>query len=176
MHKKRTFLSLIIKLLTFIALIILILVFLKSLFPSIDNEPSEEHKIIKTVQINLLGMQVDEIRKSRWKGREVGILKREKRTYGHTKYISKLPHKSLHSGSRSRLFDYFVYINQGDSSNCPLFYNAKGFKDICTGKQFNGVGREVGNQQNGALIKIPPHYFNSVDGIVTELVIGKWDQ
>jgi len=178
MYKKRTFLRVVIKLLIFVPVVILSFVFLKSLFPSIEDKSySSDKKTIKTVQMQLSGMQSGDIRKVRWKGREVGILKREEMSFGYTKYIAKLPHKSLHSGSRSRVFAYFVYYNQGDSGNCPLFYDAKGFKDICSGKRFHSNGREVNNQQNGALIEIPPHYFNSTDnGNIIELVVGKWEK
>jgi len=176
MYKKRTILRIAIKSLLFIPVVILTFVFMKSLFPVVSNESASNDSQIKTVQLNLQGMQPGDIRKTRWQGREVGILKRIRVGFGHTKYIANLPHQSLHSGSRSRVSEYFVYYNQGDSGNCPLFYDAEGFKDICSGKRFYSNGREVNNQQNGALIKIPPHYFNSTDDGITELVVGKWEE
>jgi len=132
-----------------------------------------------TAQIDLHGMQVNEIRKTRWGNKEVAVLKRSTREFmNETKLTRAKPeslHESLNALFRSQKLDYFVYLNRGDSGNCPLFYDARGFKDTCSGKLFDTTGREKGKQKNTYLLEIPPHYFKSLDGRVIELVVGQWN-
>lgn len=158
------------KVFTVVGIVVLALVLMNSLFISNKYQTSDS-EALKSVELDISGMKKGEIRKSRWDGKEVAVLYRKNPVFHHTKMIAKLSHGSLNSGSRSIKADYFVYINNGDSGNCPLFYSEDTFKDICTGMLFNSSGREKMNLQQGYNIEIPPHYF-----IDESFVFGTWSK
>lgn len=169
MKKKK--LRALLKILVLAASVLLLIVFFKSLFPAGNNKKYE------LVEMGLKGIQLGEIRKIRFDGKEVGILKRKdtrfkERVFDNVKH--QLPDQSLDKNSRSQLPEYFVYYNVGDSGNCPLFHNDKGFKDICSQKVFDETGREQKAEIQGYAIKIPPHTFKTSEGKETTLLIGKW--
>ncbi len=123
----------ILKVLALLALLLLTGVFINSLFTA--SEKKRSHKsIIPRVELYIADMKQGEIRKTRWNGKEVAVLLRKDN-------------------------DYFVYINAGNSGNCPLFKEPKGFKDVCTGTRFDFFGKEIGNAEQGYKLKIPPHHI-----------------
>jgi len=167
MKNPRLVFRVIIKILTVSGLVILLWVFISSLFIHQEKEPVVVHKLL---EIDLKGMKDNDIKKIVWKGKEVAILQRKGRpTLYHTKYLAKIPHPSLNSGLRSISNIYFVYFNQGDSGNCPLFKESDGFKDTCTGTRFDTSGREKNKGIQGSRLEIPPHYFQG-----DKLFIGTW--
>ena len=168
MKNRRLVYRVILKIFTVSAVLVLSVVFVNSLFTN-NIEQQKHDDILPLVKLNIAAMKKGEIRKAYWRGKEVAVLYRAQPVWYHTKFIAKLPHESLNSGSRSRLADYFVYINYGDSGNCPLFYGSGFFKDTCTGKWFDTAGREKNNRQNGAEIEVPPHYFDGEN-----IYYGRW--
>ena len=160
------------KILGLSAFALLLWVMTRSLFVGSNavtpQQASKENKA-SLVSLAISGMQKGEVRKLNWQGKEVAVLYRKVPISFHTKYIAKLPHPSLNSGSRSIKPEYFVYINKGDSGNCPLFYSNDTFKDICSSTLFNSAGREKANLQQGYKIQIPPHHFKN-----DHLIIGEW--
>lgn len=162
----------ILKVFTALGFAVLLWVFINSLFSNNHTNKQESLKSeqsLPLVKMDISIMQKGQIKKTRWGAKEVAVFYRNRPVSYHTKYIAKLPNDSLNSGSRSQNPDYFVYVNHGDSGNCPLFYSADTFKDTCTGKIFNSSGREKDNQQQGYKLEIPPHYF---DG--ESVLFGQW--
>lgn len=167
-----------IKIMTLFAVAVLVIVFLKSLFPLFSDKGVAD----PVVEVEIKGMQGGDIRKVRWGSREIGILKRNNkqldqlRSSDETLVDSSSPlfHSSLDKASRSRRLEFFVYFNSGDSGNCPLFYDSLGFKDICSGIRFDTTGREVGKELTGKKLEIPPHKFETQNGKLTGLLIGRW--
>lgn len=167
MKNPRLVFSAILKILTVLGLVILLLVLTSSLFVHQDKEQVVKRDLL-TIDLN--GMRDNDIRKIHWNGKEVTIFQRKQRpSLYHTKYLAKIPHHSLNSGLRSISNKYFVYINQGDSGNCPLFKETDGFKDTCTGTRFDATGREKGKGLQGYRLEIPPHYFQG-----DTLFVGAW--
>jgi len=131
----------IIKVMVLSAILVLALVFFNSLFTAAKKQ--ENTLASKTlVELDTSGMKTGDIRKSYWEGKEIAVLLREDNTF-------------------------FVYINIGDSRNCPLFKEKRGFKDVCTGTRFDLNGRQKGNEEHGFKITIPPFHF-----INENLIIG----
>jgi len=169
MKNPRLVFSVILKILTVLGLVILLIVFTNSLFVHQDKEKAVERDLL---EIDLNDMRDGDVKKVRWEGKEIGVLKRKgHHVLGRTKYVAKIPHHSLNSRLRSITNKYFVYINQGDSGNCPLFKEADGFKDTCTGTHFDISGREKDKGLQGYRLGIPPHYF-----LDDKLLIGVWGQ
>ncbi len=169
MKNPRLVFRVVIKILTVLGLLILLWVFVSSLFVQQDKEPVVEHDLL---EVDLNNMRDNDIRKTVWNGKEVAILQRKGRPIlYHTKYLAKIPHQSLNSGLRSITNKYFVYFNQGDSGNCPLFKEPDGFKDTCTGTRFDTAGREKDKGLQGYRLGIPPHYFQD-----DKLFIGAWKE
>ncbi len=138
MNNLRLYYRVILKLLTFMAIIVLSSVFINSLF--VNSKSTLDHsKRFPVVVLDISLMKKGDIRKTRWKGKEVAVLFRDETP-------SKEP--------------YFVYENHGDSGNCPLFYVSNTFKDVCTGQLFDTFGRQKVNPKRGYRLKVPPHYFN----------------
>ena len=130
------------KSLALIGTAILLYVMLSSLFEEPkDTQPNTTS--VNIIEVDLTGMINNQIRKTRWNGREVIILKGKSAS------------------------DYSVYFNTGDSGNCPLFYIAGTFKDTCTGTMYDQHGYEKNTQQPKKL-KGPDYYFQ--DSVI---VIGK---
>ena len=169
MKNPRLVFRVIIKVLMVLGLLILLWVFASSLFVHQDKEPVVEHDLL---ELDLKDMRDGNVRKIRWEGKEIGILKRKgHHVLGYTKYVAKIPHQSLNSALRSLTKEYFVYYNHGNSGNCPLFNEGNGFKDTCTGTHFDTTGRETDKGLQGARLEIPPHYFQD-----DKLFIGAWKE
>lgn len=168
----RKLFSLIIKSLIFLGLLLLLVVLVNSLFTSSANHSTKTNKELPTVIIDISDMYNGQIRKIRWKNKEIGILRRqfpEKLTKVPIETSKEALHSTLNNKTRSVKNDYFVYLNIGDSNNCPLFYSGGEFKDVCSSNKFDESGRSISASSQSFKIKIPPHYFN-----VNQLVIGKW--
>jgi len=167
MKNPRLVFRVIIKMLTVLGLAVLLWVFVSSLLVHQEKEQVVEHELLT---VDLKDMRDGDVRKTRWEGKVVGVLKRKgHHVLGHTKYVAKIPHQSLNSSLRSITKEYFVYYNHGDSGNCPLFKESDGFKDTCTGTRFDTSGREKGKGLQGSRLEIPPHYFQD-----DQLFIGAW--
>jgi Rieske Fe-S protein len=159
----------VLKLLFILALAVLTMVFINSLFTT-PVKKTTQSKSVPYITVDLSTMNKGDVKKIRWDGKEVAVLYRKGTPFFyHTKYIAKIPHKSLNSGFRSIKKDYFVYLNHGDSGNCPLFNERDALKDVCTGTKFDTSGRVKGREQQGYLLKIPPHKFSG-----EWLIIGEW--
>ena len=155
------------------AFVLLLWVMVRSLFVG-SNVPQVENRQKKAqlVTLDISRMQKGEVRKTQWQGKEVAVLYRKKTLSPDTKITTKLAqHSSLKSGSRSIKPEYFVYINKGDSGNCPLFYVDDTFKDVCSSTLFNSTGRKITNLNQGFKLNIPPHYFEA-----ETLIIGVWQK
>ncbi|MGK0270193.1 MAG: hypothetical protein ACI88H_000836 [Cocleimonas sp.] len=175
-QKRRLLLSVIIKLLTFLGLLLLLLVFFNSLFTDDESNSKTAINKIQLSKIEISEMVSGQIRKVRWNGKEAAILLRqfpEKLDQTDTAEMQKEFQEKLHSSiklnSRSKKAEYFVYINTGDSKNCPLYYAAGIFKDVCSSNKFDEAGRDIKNKLHGYKIEIPPHYFNN-----NIVVFGQW--
>jgi len=132
---KRLIYRVIIKLLFLLSLGVLSIVFINSLFTqsnNIDNQRSS----LSVVKIDVSRMMKGDIKKAQWEGKEVNVILLE----------------------RNKLF---TYINVGDSGNCPLFKEASGFKDICTGTRFDFSGKQKDNEEQGFNLSIPPNYYDN---------------
>ena len=149
------------------AFALLLWVMTRSLFVGSNlAQPENAEKKTQLVTLDISAMQKGEIRKARWQGKEVAVLNRKKpMKQGSTPQTQALNK----TASRSLKPNYFVYINTGDSGNCPLFYVNDTFKDICSSSLFNRAGRAINNPEQGFKIKIPPHYFEGKN-----LIIGDW--
>jgi len=168
---RRFKLRILLKLMSFLALLGLSIVMLKSLIP-LQGEVLDERQPtnIPLVSIMLANMSPGEIRKTRWQGREVAILKQA----GEIS-IPEIPESQhLNPETRSILEAFFVYFNTGDSGNCPLFFNGNTLKDTCSGKHFDLTGREKQTSAGGFILEVPPHYFVGQPDTIRELVIGQW--
>ncbi len=139
---KRLIYRVVLKLLFLLSLGVLTIVFINSLFTQ-SNDNSSQKNALSVVELDVSGMIKGELRKVQWKGREVNALRLEN---------NKL----------------FIYINAGDSGNCPLFKEANGFKDICTGTRFDFSGKQKGNEEHGFKLIVPPNYY-----VKDTLFIGK---
>ncbi len=123
----------IIKVMLMSAILVLTFVFINSLFTA-SKKQKKTLTTTNLVELDTSDMKSGDIRKIRWDGKEVAVLTRKDKVF-------------------------FVYINTGDSRNCPLFKEKDGFKDVCTGTRFDLKGREKGNVQHGFKLEIPPYYF-----------------
>ncbi len=142
---KRLIYRVVLKLLFLLSFLVLTLVFINSLFTRSNSNNSQKMSRV-IVELDISGMTNGEIRKVQWKGKEVNALHRE--------------NKKL-----------FIYINAGDSGNCPLFKGKNGFKDICTGTHFNFSGRQKGSEEHGFRLLTPPNYRDK-----STLFVGDWSQ
>ncbi len=127
------------KLLILLGLLALLYVLFNSLFIGQSNE-SKDRRINKTktdfLTLDLSDMNQGQIRKIRWHGREIIILK-----YAQLKGANAL--------------QYAVFFNTGDSGSCPLFYSSNTFKDTCTGTMYDLMGREKNKAVPKSLSKPP---------------------
>lgn len=141
---KRLRYRVILKALTFAGVLVLVIVFFKSLFVSTSTvNTNDSQNSIETQIVELSDIAKGQIHKVRWKSKEVIILNR------------KTVSNDLTDGKKS----YSIFFNTGDSGNCPLFHDSSGFKDVCSGKKFDTLGREKGYTANGTILKSPPFYF-----------------
>ncbi len=177
---KRLLYRVIIKLLFLVVIAILGVVFINSLFTGVNTKNGSTQADNPTgpiIVVDLARLEKGKALSVRWKGKEVSILRRKKSLPLHNaKYVAKIPHTSLNSGLRSLTPDYFVYMNHGDSNNCPLFVEADGLKDVCTSTKFDTTGRAKGNEQQGFHLKIPPHHFNLFSDNPSTVTIGTWEE
>ncbi len=173
MNNPRLVYRVILKFLGLIAFIVLLWVLTRSLFinssENYSQKEAQKSKVSVMISLDIAGMIEGEIRKAQWQGKEVAILYRKAPITDHKKYTDKLTHLSLNIVSRSLTPEYFVYINKGNSGNCPLFYTNDTLKDICSSTVFNSAGREKNNLQQGFKLIVPPHYFKEHN-----LIIGEW--
>ena len=142
---KRLIYRVVIKLLFLFLLGVLTIVLINSLFTQ-SNDNNNQKTPLSVVEIDVRGMIKGDIRKAQWEGKEVNVILLESN-------------------------ELFTYVNVGDSGNCPLFKEANGFKDICTGTRFDFSGRQIGNEEQGFKLLIPPNYHDK-----NILFIGKWSK
>ena len=166
MTNNRLIYKVFLKVLTALGIVTLMLVFINSLFVR------SPEKALALVELDISGMKKGEIKKTYWAGRPVAVLYRSYPISEEYQSVLKAEFKTLNPAYRSIQREYFVFMDKGDSGNCPLFYRADVFKDTCTGNTFNNTGRMIGkrieNQQNYE-IKIPPHHFSD-----SQIVFGSW--
>ena len=168
MPNRRLYYRVVLKSMFAIGVFVLLLVFLSSLFVGGEQELETRSAI---VVLDISDMQKGEIRKTRWDDKEVAVLHRNDSISIKNNNLPKSPSEISNTLFRSQKADYFVYYNHGDSGNCPLFYSANSFKDVCSSKLFDSTGREVKNSEQGYKIKIPPHFF-----IDNNLYFGSWNR
>ena len=171
MLNRRLLFTVVIKLLTLTGLLLLTIVFINSLFiEEVTNRTTAETELA-TVTLDISTMYKGQILKSRLDNREVAILFRQfpEKLEKHVLSDNEDLHTSLKSNSRSINADYFVFYNLGDSKNCPLFYAAGEFKDICSLNKFDEAGRDINDNPEAFKLKIPPHYFDK-----NTVIFGRW--
>jgi len=174
MQNRRLVFSVIIKLLILSGIILLLVVLVNSLFTgnsSGENQKASTSNEIQTVSLDTNDMFKGQIRKIRWNNREVGVLLRQfpERLLNNANVVEENLDDTIEANSRSKKQEYFVYFNLGDSNNCPLFYSAGEFKDVCSSNKFDEIGRMLKGGPSSFRLKIPPHYYTK-----TGVVIGKW--
>jgi len=171
MQNSRQILRVILKSLTFLGVLALSFVFVNSLFiKESNNSTSKVVPATETVSLSVEDMQAGQIKKIRWNKLEIAVLKRQysdELTSLKVQTNDKTLHHSIDARMRSLKKAYFVYINRGDSNNCPLFYRAGIFTDTCTSSTYDESGRAKTNTSKN--LEVPPHFFHGSD-----LHIGKW--
>ena len=170
MKNPRLIYRVILKILALSAFLLLLWVMTRSLFVGSNlSVPENSKQQAQLITIDISAMRKGEIKKARWQDKEIAVLYR-KTPIEQLAQTATQPMQAINkSASRSFKSDYFVYIDKGDSGNCPLFYSNETFKDICSSTLFDSAGRKINARTNHALIKIPPHYFAG-----ESLVVGKW--
>lgn len=173
MQNRRLLFTVIIKVLSFSALLLLVVVFVNSLFTNEGGESQTTKKELPLVSLDIAEIRLGEVKKIRWTGKEVAVLSRQfsdklKKPL-ESALIEKM-HPSIDPHIRSKNIDYFVYYNIGDSKNCPLFYAAGIFKDVCSLNKFDEAGRNINANPQSFQLQIPPHYFDK-----TTVIFGKWE-
>lgn len=173
MKNRRILFRVILKSLLFFGFLAIMVVFLNSLF--IDDEKQSTLKEVseKTehVSIDTSEMRKGEVRRVRWGVKDVAVLYRQfsKKIKIDDGAAKDKMHQSLSPETRSIKPEYFVFINHGDSGNCPLYYAQGEFNDTCTTNIFDENGVAVKLAQLKYQIKVPPHYFEG-----TTIRIGSW--
>lgn len=174
MQNRRLLFSVIIKLLTFSGLILLTVVFVNSLFSSDERVTTNVNKEFATVILDITEMYKGQIKTVRWNNKEVAVLFRQfpEKLGGIDKVsLDENHHPSIKAQLRSVKSEYFVYFNIGDSKNCPLYYAAGVFKDVCSSNRFDEAGRDIKANLQSYMLEIPPHYFEKGN-----LIFGQWKQ
>ena len=163
--------SVIIKSMILLGLLLLTLVFINSLFTNNKTQKKEISQEVTLATIDITDMFSGQIRKVRWNNKEIAVLLRQfpQKLLEADKPFEEKLHPSINKQTRSKIDNYFVYFNLGDSNNCPLFYSAGEFKDVCSANKFDEAGRAFNSTTSSFTLKVPPHYFDK-----NELVIGKW--
>ncbi len=123
---------------------VLLLVFFRSLF--VGNKAGVA-SVNEPTMLDTTEMKKGEIRKTRWNEKEVAVLLKDN-------------------------LEFFVYINAGDSGNCPLFKEPNGLKDVCTGTRFDFNGVSKGNQSQNIRLIVPPYHLSG-DKIIIGLIKNK---
>ncbi len=179
MKNRRLFIRVVLKSLFFFGFLLLMGVFVNSLFTHQEEEKQIDTKKDQAtiVTIDISDMRKGEIRKARWGTKEVAVLYRQFSKKIKVPANNELSNKSsreklppaLLAETRSINPDYFVFINTGDSGNCPLYYAKGEFNDTCSKNRFDENGLSITSPQSGYRLAIPPHYF------VGKLIeIGAW--
>ncbi|WP_299880703.1 hypothetical protein [uncultured Cocleimonas sp.] len=178
MESRRLLFRVILKSLFFVGFLVLIAVFFNTLFTTQDENKQIDAKDnqIATVAIDISDMRKGEIRKVRWGVKEAAVLYRQfskkvdlNKNKGNKSSKNTL-HDSLSTETRSIKPDYFVFINHGDSRNCPLYYAKGEFNDTCSKNIFDENGLPVFAARVSYQLKIPPHYFEG-----NSIKIGAWE-
>lgn len=181
MKNRRLLFRVILKSLIFFGFVILMAVFFNSLFTTQEdkNVITEKGNKLALVSIDISDMRKGEIRKVRWGVKEAAVLYRQfsKKVKTSGEAAEKVSNKSskdklnasLSSETRSIKPDYFVFINHGDSQNCPLYYAKGEFNDTCSKNIFDENGLPVFSSQVSYQLKIPPHYFEG-----NLIKVGAW--
>ncbi len=177
MENRRLLFRVILKSLFFFGFLVVIVVFLNSLFTNQQDKrqnPDKDNKV-KLVSIDISDMRKGEVRRVRWGVQEAAVLYRQfSKKAANNDQISKKSskdtlHASLTAQTRSIKPDYFVFINHGDSRNCPLYYAKGEFNDTCSKNIFDENGLPVFPTQVSYQLEIPPHYFEE-----NLIKVGSW--
>jgi len=177
MDNRRLLFRVILKSLFFVGFLVLITVFFNTLFTT-QNEnkqiDAKDNQIV-TVAIDISDMRKGEIRKVRWGVKEAAVLYRQlskkvevDKNKGTNSSENTL-YPSLSTETRSIKPEYFVFMNHGDSGNCPLYYAKGEFNDTCSKNIFDENGLPVFASRVSYQLKIPPHYFEG-----NSIKIGVW--
>jgi len=181
MENRRLLFRVILKSLFFFGFVVLMAVFFNSLFTNQEdkNVITDKGNKLALVSIDISNMRKGEIRKVRWGVKEAAVLYRQfskkiKTSEGAAENVSNKSAKnklnaSLSAETRSIKPDYFVFINNGDSQNCPLYYAKGEFNDTCSKNIFDENGLPVFPSQVSYQLKIPPHYFEG-----ESITVGSW--
>lgn len=181
MENRRLFFRVILKSLFFFGFLVLIAVFFNSLFTNQEekNVIAETDNKLALVTLDISDMRKGKVRRVRWGVKEVAVLYRQFskkiNTVGNAneKLSNKSSENKLHASlsieTRSIKPDYFVFINHGDSGNCPLYYAKGEFNDTCSKNYFDENGLPVFPSQVSYQLKIPPHYFEG-----NLIKVGAW--
>lgn len=169
MKNRRLLFRVILKTLLFFGVFVLVAVFLNSLFTTQEDKNNITEKNKKTIlaSIDISDMRKGQVRRVRWGVKEVAVLYRQFSKQAQA--AKKSVHSSLSVDTRSIKPEYFVYINHGDSGNCPLYYAKGEFNDTCSKNIFDENGLAIKQSQLSYQLKIPPHYFEG-----TTIKIGSW--
>lgn len=141
MENPRLFYRAILKLFALFGILAMLYVLFSSLFTDqggVQKKEEERSKINDIVTLDLNEIRQGMVRKIRWNGKEVVVLK--------------------YSASS----DYSVFFNTGDSGNCPLFYSSNTFKDTCTGTLYDHTGHDENKKSPKVLAKPPYHIKEAV--------------
>ena len=173
MKNRRLLFRVILKSLLFFGFLALMAVFLNSLFttPEDNNNITENNKMVVIASLDISDMRKGQIRRVRWGVKEVAVLYRQFSIKAKTANESSKEelHSSLSVETRSIKPEYFVFINHGDSGNCPLYYAKGEFNDTCSKNIFDENGLAINQSQLSYQLKIPPHYFEG-----NTIKIGSW--
>ena len=175
MQSRRLLFRVILKSLFLCGFLVLIAVFLNSLFTNqqVKNKVNDaDNKKSNLVTLDISNMRKGQVRRVLWGAKEVAVLYRqfpEKLANQAGEFLQEDLHPSIKSQTRSKKTEYFVYFNIGDSRNCPLFYAAGEFKDVCSSNRFDEAGRDMNANQQSYMLAIPPHYFEQ-----DTVIFGKW--
>ena len=172
MQNRRLLFSVIIKLLTFSGLILLIVVFVNSLFSSNEIININNKEELPNAVLDISEMYKGQIKTVRWNNKEVAVLLRQfPEKLGEIDKVSLVEshHPSIKPQLRSVKPEYFVYYNIGDSKNCPLYYAAGIFKDVCSSNRFDEAGRDIKANLQSYMLEVPPHHFEKEN-----LIFGQW--
>jgi hypothetical protein len=143
-ENKRQAYRVILQLMTYISIMALLGVMFGSAF--VGKKTETDNGLNETVRIPLQSLARGELTHVIWQGKRVSILHR-----------NDVKEKN-----------YLVYYDLGDSGNCPLYFNGKILKDICTATQYSQSGIVL-NQSRDNNLKFPPHYITPKD---QQLMIG----
>jgi hypothetical protein len=143
--KRQTY-RVILQLMTYISIMALLGVMFSSAFVGNNTETEINNRLDGIIKIPLQSLSRGELMHVLWQGKRVSILHR-----------NDVKEKT-----------YLVYYDLGDSGNCPLYFNGKLLKDICTATQYRQSGVALNKNRTNSL-GFPPHYFATNQ---QQLIIG----